>query len=142
MNIPYKTLNFYSAYDRFLFLVCDVPHLIKTTRNCWANSFGHMRSRKLWVSCCQHEFLYAWSHIFTCTLYQQINGYYISWQHLVDLYDQGKGSCRESPGLNMVHKLKKEHIRLTSYSKMKVNLAVQVRFYTNMSGSFMYYVPL
>ena len=60
----------------------------------------------------------------------------------MDLYDQGKGSSRESPGLNVLYKLKKEHIRLTSYSKMKVNLAVQVRFYTDMSGPVMYYGPL
>ena len=58
--------------------------------------------------------------------YQQINGHYISWQHLVDLYNLGKGSCREAPGLNMLHKLKKEHITLTSYSKMKVNLSGKI----------------
>ena len=50
MKIPYRTVNFYSPYDHSLFLFCDVPHLMKTTRNCWANSFGHTRSRKLWVS--------------------------------------------------------------------------------------------
>ena len=47
----------------------------------------------------------------------------IRWQHLVDLYkkDNGKGS-----GLSMVTKLKFEHIHLTSFSKMRVDLAAQV----------------
>ena len=45
MDIPYRTLNLYSIQDRFLFLMCDVPHLMKTTRNCWANSFAHGRTR-------------------------------------------------------------------------------------------------
>lgn len=45
------------------------------------------------------------------------------WKYLEDLYerDVGKGS-----GLAMVPKLKLEHIRLTSFSKMCVDLAVQV----------------
>ena len=32
-----------------LFFISDVPHLIKTVRNCWANSFGHKHTRKLQV---------------------------------------------------------------------------------------------
>ena len=53
----------------------------------------------------------------------QNNGKQISWKHLIDLYesDQGKGS-----GLSMVHKLKYEHLYLTSFSKMRVDLAAQV----------------
>lgn len=45
------------------------------------------------------------------------------WQHLIDLYekDHGKGS-----GLSMVPKLKFEHLYLTSFSKMRVDLAAQV----------------
>ena len=27
----------------------DVPHLMKTVRNCWANSFGHSNTRKMEV---------------------------------------------------------------------------------------------
>ena len=57
----------------------------------------------------------------------QINGCELKWQHLVDLYEDGKGACREAPGLNMLHKLTREHVYLNSYSKMKVSLAVQVR---------------
>ena len=44
--------------------------------------------------------------------------------HLMQLYDidKGKGS-----GLAMVPKLKYEHIHLTSFSKMRVDFAAQVR---------------
>jgi len=30
--------------------ISDVPHLIKTVRNAWSNSFGHSQARALWVS--------------------------------------------------------------------------------------------
>ena len=54
----------------------------------------------------------------------QKNGKEISWGHLVELYykDKGKGS-----GLAMVPKLKLEHLQLTSFSKMRVDLAAQVK---------------
>ena len=53
----------------------------------------------------------------------QKDGCYISWQHLVSLYnkDKGKGS-----GLSLVPKLKFEHIHLSSFSRMRVDLAAQV----------------
>ena len=43
--------NPYSDDNRDIYFYCDVPHLIKTTRNCWSNSFGHKQSRALWVGC-------------------------------------------------------------------------------------------
>lgn len=45
------------------------------------------------------------------------------WQHVIDVYqrDHGKGS-----GLSMVPKLTFEHLYLTSFSKMRVDLASQV----------------
>ena len=47
----YKVKNPYSKEsDRFIYFVSDVPHLMKTTRNCWANSNAHLNTRKLWVS--------------------------------------------------------------------------------------------
>ena len=49
----------------------------------------------------------------------------------MDLYEEGKGSRREAPGLNVLHKLTNDHIHLTPYTKMKVNLAVQVRICRN-----------
>ena len=49
-GIVYKVDNIYAPDNRPIFLFSDVPHLIKTTRNCWSNSFAHRKSRKLWVS--------------------------------------------------------------------------------------------
>ena len=49
--------------------------------------------------------------------------------HLVELYlrNQGQGSA---PGLALLPpKIKFEYINLTSFSKMRVDLAVQVRLY-------------
>ena len=50
-SVVYKTENIYSRDKRPLFFISDVPHLIKTVRNCWSNSFGHSKSRSLWVCC-------------------------------------------------------------------------------------------
>ena len=63
--------------------------------------------------------------IFFFILLIQNNGKSISWQHLVDLYerDKGKGS-----GLAMVSKLKFKHLNLTTFAKMRVDLATQVCF--------------
>ena len=38
------------------------------------------------------------------------------------------GKSIETPGLCIVPKLKLEHIKLTSFSKMRVDLAAQVRY--------------
>ena len=48
--VTYKVYNPYSKEDQYLFFFVDVPHLLKTVRNCWSNSFGHSYSRALWVS--------------------------------------------------------------------------------------------
>ena len=53
-TLCYKTKNPYTDENRFLFFMSDVPHLLKTTRNCWSHSFGHGRTRTLWVSLCAH----------------------------------------------------------------------------------------
>ena len=54
------------------------------------------------------------------------NGRDISWRHLEKLYQNDKGADRQAPGLAMVPKLKYEHLHLTSFSKMRVDLAAQV----------------
>ena len=61
--------------------------------------------------------------LFIDDLLFQKHGKEIFWQHLIDLYkrDHGKGS-----GLSLVPKLKYEHVYLTSFSKMRVDLAAQV----------------
>jgi len=57
-KLPYKCTNSYHK-DKELFFFCDVPHLLKTARNCFSNSFSHSKSRKMQV-CCQwimHEYV-------------------------------------------------------------------------------------
>ena len=51
LHSPEKTLihkvqNVYAANGRPLFFFSDPPHLLKTTRNCWAS-----KCRTLWVNC-------------------------------------------------------------------------------------------
>ena len=58
----------------------------------------------------------------------QCNRRDIKWQHIVDLYERNTGRITQTPGLSIAHKLKYEHIKLTSFSKMRVDLAAQVRF--------------
>ena len=53
----------------------------------------------------------------------QKDGKHISWCHLQDLYD--KDLARPS-GLKLLPKVKKEHVKLNSYSRMRVDLAAQV----------------
>ena len=48
-GIDYKTRNPFSP-DRYIYFFCDPPHLLKTARNCFSNSFSHSKSRKLEVS--------------------------------------------------------------------------------------------
>ena len=48
LPLTYKTTNPFA--DREIYFFCDPPHLLKTSRNCFANSFCHSKSRTLWVS--------------------------------------------------------------------------------------------
>lgn len=52
-NSPvFKTANIYSDDpSQEIYFFSDVPHLVKTTRNCFANSFAHSGTRALWVKC-------------------------------------------------------------------------------------------
>ena len=45
---------------------------------------------------------------------------------MVELYKRNAGAQTTTPGLCLVSKLTYEHIKLTSFSKMRVDLAVQV----------------
>jgi len=56
----------------------------------------------------------------------QCNGYAIDWQLVVELYRRNAGAQTTTPGLCLVPKLTYEYIKLTSFSKMCVDLAVQV----------------
>ena len=68
--------------------------------------------------------------MYTLTWYYviQCDGKEISWSHLVNLYWRNRS--QETPGLALLPKLKYEHIELSSYSKMRVDLAAQVNEHT------------
>ena len=57
----------------------------------------------------------------------QNNGQHISWKHIEKLYEFKTSMAKDSHGLFLLKHLSIEHIRLTSYSRMRVDLAVQVR---------------
>ena len=48
------------------------------------------------------------------------NGKNINWQHLVDLYEE---EIMEEVGIRLMQKLKFEYIKLTPFSKMRVDFA-------------------
>ena len=49
-DVCHRVKNPYTTEERYIHFFSDIPHLIKTTRNCWSHSFGHGWTRKLWVS--------------------------------------------------------------------------------------------
>ena len=55
----------------------------------------------------------------------QKKGSFISWKHIEALYLLEADT--KTPGVRLCHKLKRDHVWLTSYSKMKANLTAQVR---------------
>lgn len=117
-DIPYKVLNPYTDEKRSIYFISDPPHLLKTIRNCVAN-----KRRNLWVKL-HYNTSYQW---LANNSHQQNKGKVISWDHIEDLYKLDSGACGSATaGLCLVPKLKYEHIHLTSFSKMRVDLAAQV----------------
>ena len=51
---------------------------------------------------------------------------YIKWEYIEQLYRKLMATAQQSHGLSLLPKLKKEHVCLTSYSRMRVDLATQV----------------
>ena len=96
-DVVYKTPNIF-APSRFIFFFADSPHLMKTARNCLYNSGYGSRSRLMWN-----------------------DGQYLIFQHIADLFYSDQDFS-----LHTLPKLTLDHIVLTSFSKMKVKLAVQV----------------
>ena len=93
----YRTINIWARY-RYIYFISDVPHLIKTLRNClFHSSFGES-SRLLWN-----------------------NGRYLLWEHISRIYYMDIAA-----ELRCMPKLTMEHIKLNSYSAMRVNLAAQI----------------
>lgn len=113
-SFVHKVLNPISSDARQFFFFFDPPHLIKTTRNCWAS-----QARTLWVSS-----KHLHQEIICVCLFIQNNGKEIKWGHLWSLYYRN----RTSTGMTFVGKLKWEHIKLNSFSKMRVDLAAEVQF--------------
>lgn len=97
-GIIFDTVN-KAARDRILYFIADVPHLLKTIRNCLLNSRwdGKKGRRKMMK-----------------------NGLRISWDFIVKLYELKKGkSLRKS------YKLNPMNVAPDSYARMKVKLAAQ-----------------
>jgi len=86
-----------------IYFISDVPHLIKTTRNCFENSHWNTKTRNM-----------------------HFNGQDISWLHIKDVYEWDLGKNRLSPGLRKIHKVKDEHINLSPRGRMNVKAAAQV----------------
>lgn len=97
LGSPYVTTNFTSPDRRPLFFIMDPPHLLKTIRNCFSNSFAHKNSRKL-----------------------QKDGKILSWKSIQKLFEIATSEKYTN------HKLTMDHVTLTSFSKMKVYYAAQV----------------
>lgn len=91
----HRAQNIFAAEKHYIYFISDTPHLIKTTRNNFSNSFAHKKSRTLWKS-----------------------GQDISWMTIVKLFeDTCFGIYKLCP------KLTRKHIDLKSFNYMKVNLA-------------------
>ena len=84
------------------------------------------------ASVCTCTCMYMYICIHTCIYmynivhHLQCKGKPITWSHLEDLYKKDTGSGQEATGLRLVPKIKFEHIYLSSFSKMRVDLAAQV----------------
>ena len=61
-----------------------------------------------------------------CLHYLQINGQFIEWRQLWDLFEKVVKMRVESLGLSLLPKLKREHVELSPFSRMRVDLAAQV----------------
>jgi len=116
-EIIYKVKNPYANDGRDLYFICDPPHLIKSVRNAWANS-----KRLLWVRDCGALGLFK----LIITVVQR-KGDTLELLYLVKLYYDNRS--RKAPEVALLTQRKYEHIFLTSYSKMRVDLAAQVKYY-------------
>jgi hypothetical protein len=85
--------------SRKVYFISDVPHLLKTARNCFSNSFSHKNTRRMWR-----------------------NGKDISWMHVVRLFEDHCEFNMYTP----VPKLTRKHVDLNAFSYMKVSLAAQI----------------
>lgn len=119
-DLVYKAHNPFACLSENcpLFFISDPPHILKTTRNCWSYS-GNFGTRRLSVRICN-------TFSVRC-INQQINGQCIEWKHLRDLYRKLQTM---SAGISLVPKLKLEHVELTPFFRMRVDLTAQVLLVT------------
>ena len=110
-SVVYRADNIFASEERYIYFISDAPHLLKTVRNCFSNSYSHKNTRKMWK-----------------------DGYNISWMHIVNLY---KDYCSGTWGV--CPKLTRAHIDISSFGCMKVNLAAQVLSSTVANALEMYY---
>ena len=93
-DVVFKTINLFATTCQFIYFFTESPHLMKTARNCLYNSGSGACSCLMWN-----------------------NGRYLLFRHIAYLFYKDQASA-----LHVLPKLTLEHIVLTSYSKMKVNL--------------------
>ena len=96
-GVTYCTLN-RCDNSRYIYFICDVPHLLKTVRNNLENSHGHSSTKSLIKG-----------------------GRAIKWSHIVNTVKSDKAL-----DLNKLYKIKEEHIQLSPQLRMRVRLAAQV----------------
>ena len=96
-DVTYRTINLFRP-DRFIYFFSDAPHLIKTARNCLHNSGYALSSRCMWN-----------------------NNYFLIWLHILQIFNEDMEN-----GLKLLPRIKSDHVKLTSYSVMRINLAAQV----------------
>ena len=59
-------------------------------------------------------------------LEMQCCGQKIDWGLIAKVYETNTGAVTSTPGLSLVPKLKLEHVQLTNFSKVRVDLVAQV----------------
>jgi len=128
-----KVLNPYASDGRYVFFLSDPPHLLKTTRNCWAST-----KRLLWVGvlCAIISLLKCFysnsmmvsiyhGHIFETCIWKPTQMWLLQvWPSFRNNYVNLTNN--KHLGLTLLPKLKYEHVELTNVSKMRVDLAAQV----------------
>ena len=108
----YFTINI-AAPERKIYFLSDVPHLIKTTRNCLLSSGFSANSKRLMLN----------------------NGKHLLWSHIAQAYHKDL-----ELGLHRLVKIGPEHINISPFGKMRVSYAVQVLSRT-MSLALTHYFP-
>ena len=93
-----RAFNFYTEENRYIYFLSDIPHLMKTTRNCLANFVGGRGTRYMWN-----------------------NGNFILMNHIATLYYE---NCQFD--LKGLPKLSEAHFSLTAYSVINVRMTVQI----------------